>query len=316
MFILVTGGCGFIGSHVCEALVRAGHRVRVLDNLSSGFRHHLAAVADQVEVRLGDVRDAQTVFEACRGVEAVFHEAALVSVADSVARPRDNHDINVTGTLNVLEAARTQGARRVVLASSAAVYGNDPALPKRESMRPQPASPYAVAKLAGEHYLQVYRELYGMENVALRYFNVYGPRQSAASPYSGVISKFVQCLQRGIPPTVCGDGLQSRDFVYVKDVVQANLAALTLDGAEVEPVFNVASGRVTTLLDLVRVLGELAGRPLDPEFAPPRAGDIRHSAADITQAMHRLGYRPGYALSDGLRLLLEHVLSQGAGVVS
>jgi UDP-glucose 4-epimerase len=179
MFILVTGGCGFIGSHVCEALVRAGHRVRVLDNLSSGFRHHLAAVADQVEVRLGDVRDAQTVFEACRGVEAVFHEAALVSVADSVARPRDNHDINVTGTLNVLEAARTQGARRVVLASSAAVYGNDPALPKRESMRPQPASPYAVAKLAGEHYLQVYRELYGMENVALRYFNVYGPRQSA-----------------------------------------------------------------------------------------------------------------------------------------
>lgn len=313
MRILVTGGCGFIGSHLSEALVRAGHQVRVLDNLSTGQRSHLAAVTDQVEVRVGDVRDAETVGEACRGMEAVFHQAALVSVVDSVARPRDNHDINITGTLNVLEAARQHGVRRVIMASSAAIYGNDPALPKQEAMRAAPASPYAIAKLAGEHYLQVYSQLYGMENVALRYFNVYGPRQSASSPYSGVISKFVQSLQQGVAPTVCGDGLQSRDFVFVMDVVQANVAALTCSCPGVEPVFNVASGRVTTLLGLLHVLGELAGRPLAPEFAPARAGDIRHSAADITRAGMHLGYRPGYTLADGLRLLLTYASRRREG---
>ncbi len=306
MRILVTGGCGFIGSHLSEALVQAGHQVRVLDNLSTGRRMNLAAVADQVEIRVGDVRAADVVSEACRGMEAVFHEAALVSVVDSVTRPRDNHDINITGTLNVLEAARQHGVPRVIMASSAAIYGNDPALPKQESMRPSPASPYAIAKLTGEHYLQVYSQLYGMQNVALRYFNVYGPRQSAASPYSGVISKFVQCLQQGVAPTVCGDGQQSRDFVYVQDVVQANVAALTCSCEGVEPAFNVASGRVTTLLGLLQVLGELAGRPLVPEFAPARAGDIRHSAADISKAAVRLGYRPTFALPAGLRLLLDY----------
>lgn len=306
MRILVTGGCGFIGSHLSEALVQAGHQVRVLDNLSTGRRMNLAAVADQVEIRVGDVRAADVVSEACRGMEAVFHEAALVSVVDSVTRPRDNHDINITGTLNVLEAARQHGVPRVIMASSAAIYGNDPALPKQESMWPSPASPYAIAKLTGEHYLQVYSQLYGMQNVALRYFNVYGPRQSAASPYSGVISKFVQCLQQGVAPTVCGDGQQTRDFVYVQDVVQANVAALACSCAGVEPVFNVASGRVTTLLGLLQVLGELAGRPLVPEFAPARAGDIRHSAADISKAAVRLGYRPTFALPAGLRLLLDY----------
>ena len=314
MRILVTGGCGFIGSHLSEALVQAGHQVRVLDNLSTGRRMNLAAVADQVEIRVGDVRAADVVSEACRGMEAVFHEAALVSVVDSVTRPRDNHDINITGTLNVLEAARQHGVPRVIMASSAAIYGNDPALPKQESMRPSPASPYAIAKLTGEHYLQVYSQLYGMQNVALRYFNVYGPRQSAASPYSGVISKFVQCLQQGVAPTVCGDGQQSRDFVYVQDVVQANVAALTCSCEGVEPAFNVASGRVTTLLGLLQVLGELAGRPLVPEFAPARAGDIRHSAADISKAAVRLGYRPTFALPAGLRLLLDYATrSAGAG---
>lgn len=314
MRILVTGGCGFIGSHLSEALVQAGHQVRVLDNLSTGRRMNLAAVADQVEIRVGDVRAADVVSEACRGMEAVFHEAALVSVVDSVTRPRDNHDINITGTLNVLEAARQHGVPRVIMASSAAIYGNDPALPKQESMRPSPASPYAIAKLTGEHYLQVYSQLYGMQNVALRYFNVYGPRQSAASPYSGVISKFVQCLQQGVAPTVCGDGQQSRDFVYVQDVVQANVAALTCSCEGVEPAFNVASGRVTTLLGLLQVLGELAGRSLVPEFAPARAGDIRHSAADISKAAVRLGYRPTFALPTGLRLLLDYATrSAGAG---
>lgn len=316
MRILVTGGCGFIGSHLSEALVQAGHQVRVLDNLSSGQQRNLAAVADRVNVRVGDVRDAEVVSEACRGMEAVFHQAALVSVVDSVVRPRDNHDINITGTLNVLEAARQHGVRRVIMASSAAIYGNDPALPKQEAMRPAPASPYAIAKLTGEHYLQVYSQLYGMQNVALRYFNVYGPRQSAASPYSGVISKFVQGLQQGVAPTVCGDGLQSRDFVFVKDVVQANVAALACSSAGVEPVFNVASGRVTTLLDLLQVLGELAGRPLVPEFAPARAGDIRHSAADISLAVKHLGYRPAYPLPDGLRLLLEYAGDRREGGAS
>ena len=296
--------------------MQAGHQVRVLDNLSTGRRMNLAAVADQVEIRVGDVRAADVVSEACRGMEAVFHEAALVSVVDSVTRPRDNHDINITGTLNVLEAARQHGVPRVIMASSAAIYGNDPALPKQESMRPSPASPYAIAKLTGEHYLQVYSQLYGMQNVALRYFNVYGPRQSAASPYSGVISKFVQCLQQGVAPTVCGDGQQSRDFVYVQDVVQANVAALTCSCEGVEPAFNVASGRVTTLLGLLQVLGELAGRPLVPEFAPARTGDIRHSAADITKAGLQLGYHPAYVLADGLRRLLDYAARTREGAVS
>jgi UDP-glucose 4-epimerase len=287
--ILVTGGCGFIGSHLSEALVRAGHQVRVLDNLSSGQQRNLAAVADRVNVRVGDVRDAEVVSEACRGMEAVFHQAALVSVVDSVARPRDNHDINITGTLNVLEAARQHGVRRVIMASSAAIYGNDPALPKQEAMRPAPASPYAIAKLTGSITCRCTASCTACRTSPCA--TSMSTARARAPPLRIPVSSrssFKAC-SRAMAPTVCGDGLQSRDFVYVKDVVQANVAALTCSCAGVEPVFNVASGRVTTLLDLLQVLGELAGRPLVPEFAPARAGDIRHSAADISLAVQASG---------------------------
>lgn len=304
--ILVTGGCGFIGSHIVEALVREGHRVRVLDNLSSGHRKNLDAVKNDVELIEGDIRDANAVASAMRDVNVVFHEAALVSVFDSVARPRDNHDINCTGTLNVLLAARDARVRRLVFASTAAIYGNDPALPKREDMRPHPESPYAVAKLAGEHYLRIFRNLYRLETVALRYFNVYGPRQDPRSPYSGVVSKFVQCIRENAVPTVFGDGQQSRDFVFVRDVVQANLAAMKTDGVGDGSVFNVASGRTATLLDLLRTLSELIGRELKPSFAPVRAGDIRDSAASIEAIQTRMGYQATHDLKAGLRDLLAH----------
>lgn len=304
--ILVTGGCGFIGSHIVEALIRDGNRVRVLDNFSSGRRENLAPVKDSVEIIEGDIRDVGAVSAAMRGVNVVFHEAALVSVFDSVARPRDNHEINCTGTLNVLIAARDNKAHRLVFASTAAIYGNDPTLPKREEMRPQPESPYAVAKLAGEHYLRIFHNLYGLETVALRYFNVYGPRQDPRSPYSGVVSKFVQCIQENRAPTVFGDGMQSRDFVFVRDIVQANLAAMKTAGAGDGSVFNVASGRTATLLDLLQTLSELIGRDMTPVFEPVRAGDIRDSSASIEAIGRHLNYRAAHDLKAGLRELLAH----------
>lgn len=304
--VLVTGGCGFIGSHLVEALVREGCRVRVFDNLSSGRLENLAAVREEIEFIEGDIRDSGAVVVAARDVDCIFHEAALVSVFDSVARPRDNHEINCTGTLNVLMAARANRVRRVVFASTAAIYGNDPTLPKREDLRPQPESPYAVAKLAGEHYLRIFHSLYGLETVALRYFNVYGPRQDPRSPYSGVVSKFVQCIQEQRPPTIFGDGLQSRDFVFVRDIVRANLAAMRDRRVGRGSILNVASGRTATLIDLLEVLSGLIGRALNPVFEPPRAGDIRDSAASIAQISQSLDYRPAYGLESGLYELLAH----------
>lgn len=302
---LVTGGCGFIGSHLVETLVRDGHRVRVLDNLSSGYRRNLEPWGAGVEVQLGDVRDPAAVRQAAHGVTGIFHEAALVSVFDSVQRPADNHDINATGTLNVLLAAREAGVKRVVLASTAAAYGNDPTLPKRETMTPQPESPYAVAKVMSEHYLRLAAQLYGVETVALRYFNVFGPRQDPKSPYSGVISRFCDDLAAGRPPTIFGDGLQTRDFVFVRDVVQANLLAMSDRVPGAGQVYNVASGSTTSLLDLIAALCDLSGRPLEPVHREPRAGDIRHSAAAIDRARQELGYAPHVNLREGLRLLLQ-----------
>ncbi|HMP75144.1 MAG TPA: NAD-dependent epimerase/dehydratase family protein [Kiritimatiellia bacterium] len=303
---LITGGCGFIGSHLAEALVGAGAVVRVLDNLSSGRRENIAAVSADVELIEADVRDADAVRRAASGMDGIFHEAALVSVFDSVARPRDNHDINGTGTLNVVLAAREEGVGRIVFASTAAVYGNDPELPKRETMRPCPESPYAVAKLSGEHYLRIARSLYGLETVALRYFNVFGPRQDPRSPYSGVVSRFVDCLRSGAPPVIFGDGLQSRDFVFVRDVVQANLRAMQVPGGGHGEVFNVASGRTATLRDLLAALARLAGREMNPVCEAARPGDIRHSAAAIDRARAILGYTPAFDLEAGLRELLMH----------
>jgi len=303
--ILVTGGCGFIGSHLCEALLERGNSVRVLDDLSSGHRENLASLGNRVELLVGDVRDPAVVTEALRDVAGVFHEAALVSVFDSVERPGDCHDINATGTLNVLQAARAEGVRRIVFAGTAAAYGNNPVLPKHEGMVPEPASPYAASKIAGEHLLRVFSHLYGLETVTLRYFNVYGPRQNPASPYSGVISKFLSDLKAERAPTIFGDGLQSRDFVFVKDVVQANLQAMFGREPGNGSVYNIASGRTATLLDLCDTLGRLAQQPFTPQHRDPRAGDIRHSAADISKAQHALDYNPHYDLETGLRELLE-----------
>jgi UDP-glucose 4-epimerase len=301
---LITGGCGFIGSHIAEALAGEGHAIRAFDNLSSGKLENLRGFEAAVEVVRGDIRDEAALRAALRGVEYVFHEAALVSVAVSVQQPEENEAINVRGTLNVLQAARASGVRRVVLASSAAVYGNNPELPKREDMTPEPESPYALGKLAGEHYLRLFSRLYGLETVALRYFNVYGPRQDAGSMYSGVISRFADDLGAGRAPTLFGDGLQTRDFVFVKDVARANLLAMRSPQAGQGEVFNVATGRQTSLLELLETLQAITGRRVAPQFREARAGDIRHSLADIGRSRATLGYEPGFDLDAGLRALV------------
>lgn len=302
---LVTGGCGFIGSHLCEALVARGDRVRVLDNLSSGYEHNLAAFRHHVEFMRGDVRDQAALRSAMQGVKHVFHEAALVSVFDSVERPLDNHEINVTGTLNVLIAAREAGVKRLLVASSAAIYGNSPELPKREDMLPGPESPYGLAKIAKEYYLSIFASLYGVETISLRYFNVYGPRQDPKSMYSGVISKFSDVVRAGQNPTVFGDGEQTRDFVFVKDVVAANLLAMAAPHLGHGEVFNVATGHRTSLLDLLAALRDLTGRPFEIQFKPARAGDIRHSVADVSRARDLLGFTARYTIRDGLSALLS-----------
>ncbi len=301
---LITGGCGFIGSHLCEAVLARGGRVRILDNLSSGNPRNVEPIRHRVEVVVGDIVDEDVVARAMEGVSFVFHQAALVSVFDSVERPADNHAINVTGTFNVLSAARQCGVRRVVMASTAAVYGNDPEIPKRESMTPSPESPYAVGKITGEYYLRIFHSLYGLETVALRYFNVFGPRQDPGSAYSGVISRFVDILKQGKVPTVYGDGLQSRDFVHVSDVVAANMLAMHDPGVGKGDVFNVGTGRSVTLLDLLTELAGLLGRLVAPEFRPARPGDIRASLASIERIQERLRFVPRVGLRDGLATLL------------
>lgn len=307
MRFLITGGCGFIGSHIAELLATEDAEIRVLDNLSSGREQNIAHLRGRIEFIRGDVRDKATVERAVDGVDGVFHEAALVSVFDSVERPADCHEINVTGTLNVLNAARAAGVRRVVFAASAAAYGNDPVLPKKETMRPQPESPYAVSKIAGEHYLSVFAKLYGLQTASLRYFNVYGPRQDPSSPYSGVISKFTSVIQAGVAPVIFGDGLQTRDFVYVKDVAQANLSAMRSEKITGGEVINVASGKTVSLMELLNVLAALYGRQVTPSFKPARSGDVRHSSADISRAAELLNFLPQFTLNAGLRELVEHL---------
>jgi len=305
MKILITGGCGFIGSHLAEALVSEGVDVRIYDNLSSGYERNIASFREDVDFVTGDVRDPGALHTAMQGVTHVFHEAALVSVFESVEKPRDNHDINVTGTLNVLTAAREAGVKRLVVASSAAVYGNDPSLPKREDMLPQPESPYALAKITKEYYLRVFSKLYGIETVSLRYFNVYGPRQDPGSMYSGVISRFADVLCAKKDPVIFGDGRQTRDFVFVKDVVQANLLAMRAPSSVNGSVFNVGTGKQTSLLDLLAAFRDLMGLDFEIHFKNERAGDIKHSVADISCAVRNLGYTPRYDIHEGLRCLME-----------
>jgi UDP-glucose 4-epimerase len=295
--ILVTGGAGFIGSHLVQGLRAGGHRVRVLDNLSTGSRDNLTDPA--VELLVGDLRDAAAVERAVQGVEAVFHLAAVISVPQTVADPVGSHAVNVDGTLSLLEHARRAGVRRVVLASSAAVYGDDPTLPKTESSPTRPLSPYGLHKLIGEQYLRLYHDAYGLDTLSLRYFNVFGPRQRPDSPYAAVIPCFVHALTNGSSPTIFGDGRQTRDFVYIDDVVAANLAALTAS-RPAGRVLNIAGGRGVSLLELLAALEQVFARRAAPVFAPPRPGDIRHSMAAIDAARQYLGYEPRTPLVQGL----------------
>ena len=300
MKILVTGGAGFIGSHLSEALVKAGHRVRVLDNFHSGQRANLAAVRSDVEILKGDCGDPRAAARAVKGVEVVYHEAAIPSVARSVADPAGSHAANASASLTMLIAARDAGVRRFIYAGSSSIYGESPTLPKRESMTPEPLSPYAVAKLLGEHYLRVFCRLYGMQGLTLRYFNVFGPRQDPTSPYSGVISLFATTLRDGRTPLIFGDGGQTRDFTYVANVVRGNLLALRAKRAAGQSI-NLATGRRISLRVLLREMAKLTGRPAKATYRPVRAADIRHSLADITLARRVLGYAPIVRFEDGLR---------------
>jgi UDP-glucose 4-epimerase len=296
---LVTGGAGFIGSHIVEALVRRGERVRVLDNLSTGRRENLASVIGSVELVVGDVRCLDQVRRVMSGVDYVLHQAALVSVPQSMADPQGTHDVNVTGTLNVLIAAREATARRVVLASSCSVYGDNDSLPLKETCAPRPLSPYAASKLIGEICCQTFFAAYGLPAVCLRYFNVYGARQNPNGDYASVVPKFVGRMKMGQPPVIYGDGEQTRDFVCVADVVRANLAACEGPRA-VGRVINVVSGHSISLLHLVATLNVVLGTQLAPEFKPERKGDIRHSAGDGGQMAELLGLGVTTSLAEGL----------------
>jgi UDP-glucose 4-epimerase len=299
---LVTGGAGFIGSHLVEALVRQGRTLRVVDNLSTGRQAHLAAVADEIDFVEADILDAEAMRAAARGVEVIYHQAAWRSVPRSVESPVDTNRVNVEGTLNVLTAARDARVRRVVYASSSSVYGAARALPLGEDDTPHPVSPYAVSKLGGEHYCQVFTRVYGLETVSLRYFNVFGPRQDPDSPYAAVIPRFMMAASAGLSLEVHGDGLQSRDFTHVRNVVEANVLAAKAPGLAGE-VFNVACGRRYSLMDLIdwlrRRLAEEAVS-ISWHHTAARPGDVRHTQAAIDKAQRTLGYRPVVAFEEGL----------------
>lgn len=300
---LVTGGAGFIGSHIVDRLLADGCRVRVLDDFSTGHKENLSA-AGNIEIIEGDVGDPDTVAAAVDGVDVVFHEAAIASVPRTIEDPLGSQKTNYQGTLNVLEAARSASAKRVVFASSAAIYGDDPELPKTEDMPARPLSPYAIDKLASEYACQMYTRLYGLETVCLRYFNVYGPRQDPSSAYSGVISVFADRLKEGTQPTIYGDGEQTRDFIYISDVVAANIMAATKPGTAGD-VFNVATSNKVSLNDLLRVMAGLCGQESNPIYGEARPGDIRHSLANINKVVKQLNVEPGVTLGEGLFSLLK-----------
>jgi nucleoside-diphosphate-sugar epimerase len=309
MKALVTGGAGFIGSHLAEALRRHGIRVVVLDNLSSGSLHNLdwGHGDEGLKFIKGDVRNEKLLAEVVPGCDWVFHQAALSSVPYSVAMPRESNAHNLEGSLNLLVAARDAGVKRFLFASSAAVYGDGDTTLNHEGLPPNPQSPYALQKYGSEKYAQLFHRLYGLETVALRYFNIFGPRQSFTSPYSGVIARFCSGMLRGETPVIFGDGQQSRDFTYVSDVITANLLAA---GAAPERVagrvFNIATGQSVTLLQLVAELNRLTGQQLQPRFEPPRPGDVRSSRADISAARRHLGFEVGTSWEQGLAATLQH----------
>jgi len=305
MKYLITGGAGFIGSHIVEALFKQEHEIIILDNLFSGNIENIQPFLQKknVEFVKGSITDLPLLRKTFKGVDGIFHEAAIASVHQSVLNPLNTHDVNSTGTLHVLLAAEECGVKKVILASSAAIYGDHPLLPKREDMIPMPLSPYAVSKLTGEYYCSVFSQLYSIQTVSLRYFNVFGPRQDPSSEYSGVISKFIAQVKQNKPITIFGDGEQTRDFVFVSDVVSANISAMQ---SQVQGVFNVGCGMQTSLNKLADLLKNIAGRDVPIIYEPPRDGDIKKSFADISRAREMLGYEPEYTVREGL----ERTVSQ------
>lgn len=297
---LVTGGAGFIGSNIVEELLKRRQKVRVLDNFSTGKRENILPFLDKIELIEGDIRDYRAVKGAIEGVDFVLHQAALPSVPRSIKDPIATNEVNVSGTLNILDAAKNTGVKRVIYASSSSVYGNSETLPKRESMTPEPISPYAVSKLTGEKYCEVFYEVYGLETVILRYFNVFGPRQDPNSQYSAVIPKFIAVMKKGEKPVIYGDGEQSRDFTFVTNVVEANLLALEKEGVAGE-IFNVAFGERSSVNNLIEELNKIFESNIEAICTKPRTGDVKHSLADITKARKLLGYNSFINFQDGLR---------------
>jgi UDP-glucose 4-epimerase len=300
MDYLITGGAGFIGSNIAEHLVGQGKSVRIFDNFSSGKRENLAAFEDKIEIIESDLRVFDSVKHAMDGVRHVLHIGAMPSVPRSVEDPHTTNQANITGTLNVLLAARDVGVKRVVFSSSSSVYGDTPTLPKREDMTPSPRSPYAVQKLTGEHYCHIFRHLYGLETVSLRYFNVFGPRQDPQSQYAAVIPRFITAILKNEPPTIYGDGKQTRDFSHVENVIDANLAACVAPQEALGETFNIACGSRISLLELVETINAIVGKKIEPKFESPRPGDVRDSQADIMKAKELLRWAPSIDFRKGI----------------
>jgi len=296
---LVTGGAGFIGSNLVRGLLKEGKAVRVIDNLITGNISNLEDILDQIEFIEGDIRDLSIIQKASENIRYIFHQAAIPSVPRSVERPIDSNQSNIDGTLNVLLAARDKGVKRVIYAGSSSVYGDTPELPKKEDMKPHPLSPYAVTKLTGEYYCKVFSDVYGLETVTIRYFNVFGPRQNPESQYAAVIPKFIGAFLKGESPIVFGDGEQTRDFTFVDNVVYANILCSKAKKTAGE-VINIATSSRISLNELISILKKITGRNIDPVYTNPREGDIKHSLADITQAKNLIGYKPIVSLEQGL----------------
>ena len=304
MRFLVTGGAGFIGSNIAKRLVEKGYSVRVIDNFATGNRMNLEELKDDIELIEGDIRDFWTVVKATKSIDYILHQAALPSVPRSIDNPLTTTEVNINGTLNILEAARFNNVQRIVYASSSSVYGDSPVMPKEESMKPMPKSPYAITKLAGEEYCMNFHRLYGLETVAIRYFNVFGPKQNPFSQYSAVIPKFISLLKQGKAPTIYGDGLTSRDFTFIENVVNANLLACEKKAAAGN-VINVACNKAYTLNEMVEKLNKILGTNLEPLHGPDKKGDVKHSLADITKAREILGYEVQIDFDEGLKKTVE-----------
>lgn len=305
MRFLVTGGAGFIGSHIVDYLVRKGDKVKVIDDFSSGRRENLEGAINKIELIEGDIRDKGLVNKIMQGIDYVLHQAALRSVPKSLGNPELYNDVNINGTLNILDAAKRAKAKRVVFASSSSIYGERADLPEKEDFSPLLISPYALTKLAGEYYCRIFSKIYGLETVSLRYFNVFGPRQSLENEYAVVIPKFITCMLKDECPPVHGDGEQTRDFTFIENVVQANIKAATSSGIKCE-VLNIACGKAYSVLDIVKYVNKILNKKITPNFTSPRPGDVRHTLADISKARKMLKFEPEVGFEEGLKRTIEY----------